>query len=450
MAKEASGTVWQAADLHALADLLADLEPAGLPVDLLDQLEALERVKAAAAAAQVVVTATFADAAEAEDVPVTGRRTPPRAMSIGAEVAFATLASPHAGEQRVLLSRRLRDDLPHTLAALARGELTEARAFAVAREVAHLTPVQRRRVDDDLAPRLPGLGDLKLRQAVRRSCLTIAADAETRRHRRARAERRVTSRHLDDGTGQLTAILPLEVLAGVRAALDVAAATARAAGDPRTGGQVRADTLAARITGLDPVTDTPPVRVNLVIGIESLLGDGTEPGLIPGLGYLPAALCTDLVRRASAAAKATLRRLFATPEQRALVAMESTTRRFDGLLAEFLTLRDAGTCRTPGCNATIRHHDHITRTADGGTTTAANGQGLCERCNYLKETPGWTTWTPDPPPGTSPDQPHEVHGVTEHLRITRSTAPPLPGGPAGGWDYSPCELHLASTYTLIS
>ena len=445
MGLEATGVGWPAADLHALADLLADLTPADLPAEHLDQLEALHRIKAAAGAAQVAVTATFADAADTKDVPAPGRRTPPRAMSVGAEVALATLASPHAGEQRVLLSRRLRDDLPLTLAALARGELTEDRAFAVAREVTHLSPEQRHAVDDDLAPRLPGLGDVKLRQAVRRSCLTIAAEAETRRYRRARADRRVTSRPLDDGTGQLTATLPLEVLAAVRAALDAAAAAARSDGDSRTSGQVRADTLAARITGTD-TSDVAPLRVNLVIGIESLLGAGTDPGLLPGHGHLPAALCTDLVRRASNAAKATLRRLFVSPEDRALVAMESTSRRFDGLLAEFLTLRDGGTCRTPGCNAPIRHHDHITRAADGGPTAAANGQGLCERCNHVKETPGWTTWVPD----TSANQRHEVHGVTEHLRILRSTAPPPPGGPAGGIDYSTFELRLASTYTLAS
>ena len=220
-------------------------------------------------------------------------------------------------------------------------------------------------------------------------------------------------------------------------------------GDARTGGQVRADTLAARITGRDPTdtdADAPPLRVNLVIGIESLFGDGTEPGLIPGLGFLPAALCTDLVRRASAAAKATLRRLFASPEQRALVAMESTSRHFDGLLAEFLTSATAAPAAPPAATPPSGTTTTSTRAADGGTTTAANGQGLCERCNYLKETPGWTTWTPHP----SPDRLHEVHGVTEHLRILRSTAPPLPGGPAGGWDYSPCELQLASNYTLIS
>lgn len=439
-----AGAAWQATDLHDLADLLAGTVASGLPSDLLDQLEALERIKAAAAAAQVAVTAAFADVADAEDAPTSGRRTPPRAMSIGAEVALATLASPWAGEQRVQLSRRLRDDLPMTLAALARGELTEDRAFAVAREVAHLDPAQRRVVDADLEPRIAGLGDHRLREAVRRSCLTTAADAEARRHRRARADRRVTTRRLDDGTGQLVATLPLEVLAVVRASLDEAAATARAAGDPRTAGQVRADTLAARVTGLDPSAEPPQVRVNLVIGVESLLGTGTEPGLVPGEGFLPAALCTDLVRRAGAAAKAEARRLFVAPDDGSLVAMESSGRRFDGLLAELLRLRDGGTCRTPGCNAAIRHLDHVQRAADGGCTSASNGQGLCERCNHVKEAPGWTSWVPTVPPGAR----HEVHGVTAHLRITRSTSPPLPGGPAGAPDYSPAERQLASNFTL--
>lgn len=440
------GTTCQTGELHALADLLADLTPGALPVDHLDQLEALERIKSAAAAAQAVVAATFADATDGEDVPASGRRTPTRALSIGAEVALATLSSPYAGEQRVLLSRRLRDHLPLTLAALRRGELTEDRAFAVAREVVHLTPEQRSRVDEDLAPRLAGLGDVRLRDAVRRSCLTHAADSETRRCRRARADRRVTSRALDDGTGRLTAILPLEALAAVRGALDAEAAAARAAGDDRTAGQVRADILAARITGAHQVDGVPPVRVNLVIGVESLFGAGAEPGQVTGAGHLPAALCIDLVRRASNAAKASLRRLFVSPTDRALVAMESTSRRFDGLLAEFLDLRDGGLCRTPGCNARIRHHDHVIRAADHGHTAAANGQGLCERCNYVKESPGWTSWVADPGDACR----HEVHGVTEHLRILRSTSPPAPGGDAGSVDYSPLELQLASNFTLAS
>jgi hypothetical protein len=441
-------TVWSAEELHGLADVLAGVGAADLSAALLDQLDALERIKSAAAAAQVVLASALADLVEAEEEsPADGRRRQPRAMSLGAEVALAVRTSPYQGEQRVLLSRRLRDDLPGVHAALGRGDLSEDQAFAVARQVAHLVPSQRSRVDADLAAIAGGLavlGEEKLRQAVRRSCLTFAAEAETRRHRRARADRHVTTRQLDDGTGRITAIVPIEHLAGVRTALDGAAATARAAGDDRPGGQVRADTLVHRLTGHDPI-EAVPVRVNLVIAADSLLGGNPHagPGHLPGIGWLPAAVCTDLVRNASAAAKATWRRLFVRPDDRALVAMESRSRTFPAALAELIGLRDGGLCRTPGCNAVARHVDHVVRHADGGPTSAHNGQGLCERCNYVKETPGWTSWVATPGAG-----PHEVHGVTEHLRILRSTAPPLPGAPHPF--FSPAELRLAQALGLAA
>lgn len=413
---------WSAGELHALADEMAGIGAAHLPVELLDQLDALERIKSAVAAAEVVLAATFADLVEAaDDAPADGRRRPPRAMSIGAEVALATRTSPYQGEQRVLLSRRLRDDLKGVHAALGRGHISEAQAFAIARQVAHLDPDQRAAVDADVAATpesLAGLGDEKLRQAVRRSCLASASEAETHRHRRARADRHVTTRQLDDGTGRVTAIVAIEDLAAVRGALDAQVAAARAARDERTAGQVRSDVLVERLTGRGPAS-AAPVRVNLVVGVESLLGAGTEPGHIPGVDWLPAGLCTDLVRRASAAAKASLRRLFVQPE---------------------------GRCRTPGCNAVIRHHDHVARAADGGATSAHNGEGLCERCNYVKEAPGWAAWVASEPDGGR----HEVHGVTEYLRILRSTAPPMPGGPAGTLDYSPAELHVARALTLAA
>lgn len=441
-----SESAWSADELHGLADVLAGISADAIPVLLLDQLDALERVKSAAAAAQVALTAAFADAVEAaEDAPACGRRRPSRAMSIGAEVALATRTSPFQGEQRVLLSRRLRDDLPGVHAALDRGEIREGQAFAIAREVAHLDPAQRAGVDADLAgtpEKLAGLGDEKIRRAVRRSCLTIAADAEERRHRRARADRHVTTRQLGDGTGRITAIVTAEHLAAVRVVLDKEAAAARATGDDRTAGQVRADTVVLRITGHDPV-EPVPVQVNLVVSAESLIGAGNEPAQIPGIGWLPAGLCTELVRTASAAAKVTLRRLFVRPDDRTLVAMESTSRTFPAGLGEFLDLRDGGLCRTPGCNAYIRHHDHVVRESDDGPTSAHNGQGLCERCNYVKETPGWTSWVAPTDTG-----PHEVHGVTEHLRILRSTAPPMPDGRS--IDYSPAELRLAQALTLAA
>ena len=90
--------------------------------------------------------------------------------------------------------------------------------------------------------------------------------------------------------------------------------------------------------------------------------------------------------------KATLRRLYRHPTSGALVAMESHSRRFPKGLAKFIGLRDL-LCRTPYCDAPIRHRDHARPHNRGGPTSAINGLGECERCNYTKEAPGWRVST---------------------------------------------------------
>ena len=106
--------------------------------------------------------------------------------------------------------------------------------------------------------------------------------------------------------------------------------------------------------------------------------------------------------------------------------MESTRRVFDGNLRKMLILRD-GTCRTPWCDAPIRHGDHIKGAADGGPTSYANGQGLCERCNQTKNLPGWTATAIADGQRGSPGG-HTVRTTTPTGRSYDSTAPPvLPG-----------------------
>jgi hypothetical protein len=146
----------------------------------------------------------------------------------------------------------------------------------------------------------------------------------------------VTTRNLGNGTTRISAIVKQEHAAAVQSSLAAAAASARAAGDPRSSGQVKADTVVERITGLD-TAETTPVAANLVVGAETLFGECDEPGTIPGSGPIPAAFCRELVLYPSAAARASLRRLF----------------------------------------------------WEDGETSFDNGQGLCETCNYVKETPGW-------------------------------------------------------------
>ena len=68
--------------------------------------------------------------------------------------------------------------------------------------------------------------------------------------------------------------------------------------------------------------------------------------------------------------------------------METRRRLFTPNQRRFIALRDQ-TCRTPWCDAPIRHADHITPAETGGPTSIGNGEGLCVACNHAKQAPGW-------------------------------------------------------------
>uniref|UniRef100_UPI0030FB84E6 HNH endonuclease n=1 Tax=Nocardioides salarius TaxID=374513 RepID=UPI0030FB84E6 len=80
-------------------------------------------------------------------------------------------------------------------------------------------------------------------------------------------------------------------------------------------------------------------------------------------------------------------------------------------------LRDQS-CRTPWCDAPIRHRDHVVPDHAGGPTSGGNGQGLCEACNQAKEAPGFTATAHDGVVTTTTPTGHQV----------RSRAPALPPG----------------------
>jgi hypothetical protein len=83
-----------------------------------------------------------------------------------------------------------------------------------------------------------------------------------------------------------------------------------------------------------------------------------------------------------------LRRLFRRPSSGELITMETRRRCFTGGQRRFIQLRDQ-TCRTPWCDAPIRHIDHVQPAGAGGPTSVDNGQGLCVACNHAKQAPGW-------------------------------------------------------------
>jgi hypothetical protein len=182
-----------------------------------------------------------------------------------------------------------------------------------------------------------------------------------------------------------------------------------------------------------PAGATGGLELNLIMTDRTLLGDDDEPAQLIGHGPIPAQLARALViGHADTTTTTWVRRLYTNPTGTQLVAMDSRRRLFPAAAQKFLLLRDQ-TCRTPWCDAPIRHHDHITPHHQGGPTHTNNGQGLCQACNLTKQAPHWRNWTDrdsihtttptghhytakPPPPPKSPPWP-DISFIEERLAL---------------------------------
>ncbi|MCX8555252.1 HNH endonuclease [Mycolicibacterium mucogenicum] len=400
------------------------VDPEADQAALLGRLNELERTKSAAAAEQARLAAAL-EARRIEAAAAGGPRVSRAAL--GSEVGLARQESPHKGERLMAMARILVADMPCTLAGLESGVLSEHRAELITKEAACLSPLDRQLLDVELcgdpAP-LVGLGNAEITAEAARIAYELDQQTVVEKMMRARAMRHVRFRVAGDGMMSMTVRLPAAQGQLVRQALAREAASVMAAGVGRSRGQVMADVVVERVTGRDPVKSPVPVAVNLVLSDETLLTGGEAPAQLDGWGPLPAAVARDMVLAAAAddTVGATLRRLYAQPGTSKLVAMESRARAFPKALATFIGLRDQ-MCRTPFCNARIRHIDHVTPHAKRGRTSVHNGDGLCEHCNYVKEEPGWQAAASYDRYGR-----HTIALTTPTGAVYTSTAPPTPEG----------------------
>ena len=403
---------------------LADLSEVGL----VEALRVAEEEKCRLEALQVELTARLDEVVRRRHA-AAGVRAEKQGAGVASQVALARRESPNRGARHLGLAKILVAEMPHTLAAMRAGWCTEWRATLVARETACLSLEDRRRVDAELMAdpaTTEGWGDRRLVAAARARAYELDPHAALKRSRRAEGERHVSLRPAPDTMTWLTALLPVAQGVSVYAALSSTADQARAAGDERSRGQVMADALVTSLTTPAatsaesaepaPVPGPVPVAVNLTVSDATLLDGGHAPGWIAGYGPVPAGVARDLVATALAEAHTTLRRLYTTSTG-SLVAMDSRSRTFPAALALFIDLRDQS-CRTPWCDAPIRHRDHVVPDHVGGPTSAGNGQGLCEACNQAKEAHGFTATARD----------GVVTTITPTGHRVRSRAPALPPG----------------------
>ena len=189
----------------------------------------------------------------------------------------------------------------------------------------------------------------------------------------------------------LTGYLPVEQGVACYTALRRHADTPVASGDERTRDQIMADTLVERITG-QATADDVNVDLQIMMPLEALIDPHRNTAAtIPGYGPLPGDLARNIL--ITSQGRKRWRRLFSAPtgltdSSGPIIGGDPARRHFDGGLAQLIKLRDQ-TCRSPYCNAPIRHIDHSTRHTEGGPTSYTNGRGACAPCNYAREAPGW-------------------------------------------------------------
>lgn len=428
--------------------------------DLLAELRACEELKNALAARQARLALAVYEDQSARDVP-RGISKADTARQVGSQVALARRCAPHLGSRLLGLAHAVVKEMPHTQQALAAGVITEWDATVLCRETACLERASRANVDTAVADQLGKVSHQRLEAEARKHVYQADPAAVTARRARAESERRVSLRPAPDCMTRLSALLPVKDGIACFAALSSAADAAATPKHPR--GQVMADTLVDRVircgqmvakptvskegssaaaeptaapessegsgspgaaeqpeaTGADSpqparspkVPPKPQIRVNLLMPVDTLTGD--VPAYLPGYGPIPADLAREWLTDPELEVQ--VRRLFVFPGSGDLVGMDSRARAYPGLLASFIRLRDQ-TCRTPYCTAPIRHTDHIKSHADGGPTSERNGDGLCERCNYVKEHPD-----------------HHVTGdasatTTRVGSLTATSQPPAPPG----------------------
>lgn len=440
-ARQAHALLAQARELIDRANALLSAPPESAEPDdpsaLIAAAAEAEQITAAASAAQMRASVSHRRLT-VERQRAQGVRREQLGRGAADEIALARRISPARASRELATARVLVESLPRTMALLAAGEVSAWAADEVARAALTLDDADRDRLDEDLAPRLTEVTARRAGVLARARAGELDQQAALRRMRHEVSQRHVSVRPISDTMVRISATVPTAQGVAMLKTLDTAATVARAAGDPRTRGQVMADEMFSRTTGLSRIEDAD-VEIQLLMTDAALLAADQDSATLEGQP-IPASIARALALGDGASdARRWIRRLYTDPVTGQLSGADARRRLFTGQARRFVTLRDQH-CRTPWCEAPIRHLDHVERHADGGPTTVDNAAGRCERCNYVREMPGWSaamdsgrtlriitpsgrTYTSDPPP---------LRRVSDR-GLTGAPAPPVDGGP----QYSP-------------
>src|SRR5262245_30500679 len=173
---------------------LAAVDPHADEAALVEQIAELEQVKSAASAGQARATALLDEKRRTGEAD-SGLSAAERGRGVASEIALARRDSPARGSRYLSVAKALVHDMPHTLAALATGALSEWRAGLIVREAADLSAEDRRVLDAELCAdvtAVAGLGDKRISAAAKAIAHRLDDRAASERAAKAATNRRVT------------------------------------------------------------------------------------------------------------------------------------------------------------------------------------------------------------------------------------------------------------------
>ncbi|GAA1295543.1 HNH endonuclease signature motif containing protein [Brachybacterium alimentarium] len=355
------------------------------------------------------------------------------------DVSHMTRRSPSDAGRTMASARRLVTSMPRLLTAMATGKVAAASIYAAADAAAVLDAAQRSQVDDALHARLPdldGSGTRRWRQAVALAVHGLDPEGETVRHRRSRTQRHVTFTPGSYGMATISAYMPAIDARLMHKRISLEAERRQAGGEKGPHGALMADILRDAVLTRDASGGSAPlvtVDLGVIITDRALFHPGSgDVAHLEGYGPVPAEAVREQLRAITATpgpsqrdpfgadgpdVRAVVRRLYTHPTTGELVSMDSRARAFPHAMGRFLTWRDTS-CRGPFCNASVRHHDHITPFSRGGPTSLDNGQDLCAHCNQKEDDALAVERVGDP------ERPGHRVAWTSWSGTTRVTAPP--------------------------
>jgi hypothetical protein len=223
------------------------------------------------------------------------------------EVALALREPVGAAQRRIWHAKRLRR-LPTLRGMFAAGAVSEKQvgefidATSRVDDPELLAKVEERVLTRDGALAKTGR---ELRRAARQVVNRLVPAGALARTRAARDDADVTLTPIEDGMALTVIEAPGEQATVIKAAGDAYAATAKAAGDTRRIGVLRAEgvaricgdylTGASTLGGGRPRSGGLPVEIGIVVGLDTALGRRDLPAEIPGVGIVPREVIARMV-----------------------------------------------------------------------------------------------------------------------------------------------------------